>query len=287
LARHTKSLHRSQPYQRALIANASASSSFSNELHNKTSTKDSVMTTYQYSKNNKISVAVAEDNDQDLFYIFEAIKQTQNYKMDIVAENGRDLILKLIAKKEQPKTILMDMQMPSCDGLLCTIICKKLFPRIKVIGLSSHTAPVVIGEFLAEGGDAFLTKYMLVKGSAPYMIYNDANVFEKALDRIYHNNEMYIDILSQFEEANDIRYTPTKEIIASKYPSLKENEILYLQLNTAGFTREQIALIMNTSLSNIKKCCTKLNKLFKTESSHDLARFSLSLGITKIVKLYQ
>lgn len=247
------------------------------------------MGTYQSSKNNKISVAVAEDNDQDLLYIFEAIKQTRNYKMDIIAENGRDLILKLIAKKETPKTILMDMQMPSCDGLLCTIICKKLFPRIKVIGLSSHTAPVVIGEFLAEGGDAFLTKYMLVKGSAPYMIYNDANIFEKALDRIYHNNETYIDILSQFEESNSnsIRYTPTNEIIASKFPRLSQNEVLYLQLNAAGFTREQIALIMNTSLGTVKKRCSKLNKLFKTENSHDLSTLCLSLGITKIIKLYQ
>lgn len=240
-----------------------------------------------YQKKSKTTIAIAEDNYLDRAHIIEAIKQTENYQVDTIAENGRDLILKLINKKDLPNIILLDMQMPSCDGLLCTILCKKLFPNVKVIGLSSHTSPVVIGEFLAEGGDAFLTKYMLVKGSIFHLIYGDSNIFEKSLNRIFQYNERYIDILSRFEEAENRKYVPTYQIIQSSYPKLKTSEILYLQLNSAGFTREQVALIMNTSVSNIKKFCTILNKSFKTESSHDLATFCLSQGITKIVKLYQ
>jgi DNA-binding NarL/FixJ family response regulator len=239
------------------------------------------------SKTHKISVGIADDNSLDLAYTMEAIKKTQNYQVDIVAVNGRDMILKLINRKELPKIILLDMQMPSCDGLLCTIICKKLFPNMKIIGLSSHTTPVVIGEFLSEGGDAFLTKYMLVKGSIFYQIYNDIDVFENSLNRIYHNNEKYIDILSRFDEAEYRKYVTTEEIIKSKYSKLKANETFYLQLNAAGFTREQMSLIMNTSVSNIKKICTNLNKYFKTESSHDLTTFCLSHGIIKIINLYQ
>ena len=55
--------------------------------------------------------------------------------------------------------------MPGCDGLLTTILCKKLFPTIKIIGLSSHTSTSVIGEFLTENGDAFFTKFILVKNT--------------------------------------------------------------------------------------------------------------------------
>jgi DNA-binding NarL/FixJ family response regulator len=114
-------------------------------------------------KNTKIKIAIAEDNDADLLRIQNAIKQTKNYQIDFIAKNGRELILKLFAKKELPSIILMDMQMPGCDGLLTTILCKKLFPTIKIIGLSSHTSTSVIGEFLTENGDAFFTKFILVK----------------------------------------------------------------------------------------------------------------------------
>ena len=238
-------------------------------------------------KNTKIKIAIAEDNDADLLRIQNAIKQTKNYQIDFIAKNGRELILKLFAKKELPSIILMDMQMPGCDGLLTTILCKKLFPTIKIIGLSSHTSTSVIGEFLTENGDAFFTKFILVKNTVVFHLYNDENIFENKLTSILFENEKYIDILSQFNHTLKPAFTSTQTTIEIKHSNLSQRDILCLQLNAAGFSQEQVALLLNKSIASVKKYNSLLLQKFNVTNSHDLAMLTLSLGIIKIVALYQ
>lgn len=238
-------------------------------------------------KNSKIKIAIAEDNDADLLRIQNAIKQTKNYQIDFIASNGRELILKLLSKKQLPSIILMDMQMPACDGLLTTIICKKLFPTIKIIGLSSHASTNVIGEFLTENGDAFFTKFILVKNTVVFHLYNDENVFENKLNAILFNNQKYVDILSQFNHTLKPTFTSTQTTIEIKHSNLSQREILCLQLNVAGFSQEQIALLLNKSIASVKKYNSLLLQKFNVTNSHDLAMLTLSLGIIKIVALYQ
>jgi DNA-binding NarL/FixJ family response regulator len=237
--------------------------------------------------NTKIKIAIAEDNNDDLLKIQNAIKQTNNCQADFIANNGRELILKLLTKKQLPSIILMDMQMPACDGLLTTIICKKLFPSIKIIGLSSHTSTSVIGEFLIENGDAFFTKFILVRNSVVFHMYNDENIFENKLNAILFNNEKYVDILCQYNFNSKSVFTSTQTTIEVKHANLSQREILFLQLNAAGFSQVQMASLLNKSIASVKKYNSQLLQKFNVTNSHDLAMLTLSLGIIKIVALYQ
>ncbi len=239
----------------------------------------------------KIKIAIAEDKQDDRKKIISAISQTSNCELVLVATNGRQLLEKLneLPNKQLPQLILMDMQMHCSDGLLTTIVCKRLYPNIKISGLSSNTDAVVIDEFIAEGGDAFLSKEMLVKGSITHRIYKDDDIFEKSLYQIVSSNNLYFDPLLNYEQNNKgyTSLTTTKKVLAKYFKCLKENEILYLQLNAAGFTREKIAAIMNRSYDTIKLYSKNMFQLFDVDNHIDLTSICLNVGIVKFVRLYQ
>jgi len=238
-------------------------------------------------KTSKIQIAFAEDKEEHRQFITTAVNQTNNYKLSIKAVSGRDLILQLKRAKKLPELILMDMQMPCCDGLLATIICKRLFPEIKIVGLSNHTDGIVVSEFYAEGGDSFLSKFIISKSAIALQVYNDDKIFEKALNHILKSNEKYIDVLLEDDGSKFTHRLSTKQIIATNHLHLKETSVTYLQLNAAGFSREEIAELMNKSEASIKKYCETLLRKLQAKTHIDLINIAINLGIVKLVCIYQ
>jgi len=238
-------------------------------------------------KSTKIQVAFAEDIEEHRKRIVIAIQQTKKYELSIKAVSGRDLILKLKRARKLPAIVLMDMQMPCCDGLLATIICKWLFPQIKIVGLSNHTDGVVVSEFYTEGGDTFLSKYIIIKTALTQSVYNDENIFEKALDQVINTTEKFIDVMLEDNGTKFTNRLSTTHIIAKNHSHLKDYEIAYLQLNAAGFSRAEIAELMNRSESTIQKYFNHLSKYFNVENHNDLNNISINLGIAKLVCIYQ
>ena len=234
------------------------------------------------------NIAFVDDLPEQREKIASAIKQTKQFKTLITATGGRDLLLQLILAKQLPHLILMDIQMPCCDGVLTTSICKRLFPNIKIVGISSHTSPEVISEFIAEGGNGFFSKFIVQKNSGLYkqsMV--DEDFFENALIKILNENAIYFDPLTAYiPEDYNIKLS-TKKIIAKNFSFLSNNEIIYLQLNAAGFTQKEMSQILYVEVPTIKKYQEKMCKTFNAKSHTDLISVSLSVGIVKMAKFYQ
>ncbi len=177
--------------------------------------------------------------------------------------------------------------MPCCDGLLATIICKRLFPQLKVVGLSSHTDGIVVSEFYAEEGDTFLSKFIITKSALSTQAYKDSEIFEKALNHILNSNERFADVMLEDDGSKFINRLSTKQIIAKNHLHLKNTEIIYLQLNAAGFNREEIAELMDKSEASIQKYCDKLHHTYNVKNHFDLINIAINNGIVKLVRIYQ
>lgn len=235
----------------------------------------------------KISVAFADDKDSERKSILRSLNNLNNCCVLFSSTSGRDMIFKLQTLKKLPDIILMDMEMPCCDGLLATTICKRLFPQIKIVGLSSHCSFAVISEFISEGGSAFFSKYLLDKESVCYRAYAEKDVFEKYLEKVVKCNDVFFDPLLQFNSDKNYKTNPTFSIIKNRFPELKDHEIIYLQLNAAGFSKPEIKTLMCREVATIKKYYEKLSKFFGAQTHSDLTSICLNYGIVKMVHLYE
>jgi DNA-binding NarL/FixJ family response regulator len=82
-----------------------------------------------------INVIIADDDDifrNDLKIIIE---QDKDIKVCGLASNGNSAYD--LCKTEKPDIVLMDMQMPYCDGSSATYKIKQDFPNIKVLVLTT------------------------------------------------------------------------------------------------------------------------------------------------------
>jgi DNA-binding NarL/FixJ family response regulator len=236
----------------------------------------------------KIQIAIAEDKKEDLETIVKAVENLPNYEVVIKANCGKMLIKELHKLKQQPSLILMDMQMPSCDGLTATIVCKHINPSQKIVGLSTHTYESVICEFMAEGGNGFLSKFIVQSKSAiSKFTYHDENIFSKALHKIIVEDEIYFDPLCHYTGKGYEQIVSTKTIFSNQFRYLSYEQVLLLHLNQATFSQSELSDYFSLSIASIKRRMCELLRMFNAQNHSDLVNITQMLNLTKTVKLFQ
>jgi len=97
-------------------------------------------------------------DDDDL--IRESLSLTLSLEEDIevvgVAENGNAALT--LCKEVQPDIALMDIRMPSLDGIGATRLIKEQFPNIKIMMLTTFADKGNIQQALSAGADGYLLK---------------------------------------------------------------------------------------------------------------------------------
>jgi DNA-binding NarL/FixJ family response regulator len=78
--------------------------------------------------------------------------------MEIVgeAEDGIEALEK--ARATMPDVILMDIEMPNCDGLEATRLIKQEMPYVKIVMLTVHDADERLFEAIRSGAQGYLLK---------------------------------------------------------------------------------------------------------------------------------
>jgi DNA-binding NarL/FixJ family response regulator len=76
--------------------------------------------------------------------------------IDVVCEAGNGQEAVQVVAREQPHVVLMDVRMPTMDGLEATRQIKARWPQVKVIVLTMH--PSHQKDAFAAGADHFLMK---------------------------------------------------------------------------------------------------------------------------------
>ena len=107
--------------------------------------------------NQKIKIAIAEDNSFLLQSIKDKLSIIDGPLIKITAENGEVLLNKL-ASYNQVDLILMDIQMPVMDGIKATEIIKTKYPHIKIVMLTVFDDDDHIFRAIQVGADGYLLK---------------------------------------------------------------------------------------------------------------------------------
>jgi DNA-binding NarL/FixJ family response regulator len=112
---------------------------------------------------NLTRVLIADDDPEVRDGLDFLVNTEEDFKVIGHAQDGLEVIAK--TKVLNPDVILMDIQMPFCDGVEATRRIMAEFPNMKIIVLTIHT------NSLAEAISAGASNYLL-KDSPPNVLYD-------------------------------------------------------------------------------------------------------------------
>jgi len=106
--------------------------------------------------NSIIKIAIADDHKIFRDGIKMALNPKEDLKMIWEAEDGKDLLHKMVIK--QPDLLLMDIRMPEIDGINAIEMLRKEYEDLKIIVLSMYDDQQMISKMMEMGANAYLTK---------------------------------------------------------------------------------------------------------------------------------
>ena len=104
--------------------------------------------------------------------------------------NGQEVVT--LAQELRPEIIIMDIMLPTINGIEATRQIRKLLPEIKVIAVSSHYEEIFLRNMLSAGASGYILKDTLYAELRP------------AMQKV-RNNEIYISqmlVIKYFQESS-------------------------------------------------------------------------------------
>lgn len=106
--------------------------------------------------NEPIRVLIADDHPLMRKGLTDILSGVDDMEVVGAAEDGAAALA--LAHAVQPHVVLMDISMPGVDGIEATQKLAEMYPRIRVIMLTSYSEREKITEALAAGAVSYLTK---------------------------------------------------------------------------------------------------------------------------------
>lgn len=187
-----------------------------------------------------IKVALVDDNSFLRHTILEKLQFFDDISCKFVAENGKDLLVK-IADNKTVEVILMDIEMPQMNGIEATAELKRLYPQIKVIMLTVFDNDENIFKAIKAGADGYL-----LKDITPDELYKA--IIDTMNGGASMNPSIALKTLRMFRQPVDFEIEQTN-------PELKltDREIKVLEQLSTGIKYEQIAANLFVSAGTIRK----------------------------------
>lgn len=194
----------------------------------------------------KIKIALADDEVLIREGIKNLLKQEDNFEVLFDVSNGNELIFKLENGTNSPDIILMDINMPECNGVEATRYIHQKFPEIAIVALSSYTSETFMKKMIAIGAVCYIPK-----NSMPSEMIHKIN-------KVYQNGFFYEDFMLDFiKKHSDFDKVASNDVIT-------EREIEVLKLVCLQKSSSEIAQLLHISPRTVEG--HRSNLISKTHS---------------------
>jgi DNA-binding NarL/FixJ family response regulator len=207
-----------------------------------------------------IKVAIADDHKIFRKGVILSLRAYTNISFVQEAENGEELIAGIA--EAQPDVILMDLRMPTKDGIETTKEISKKYPDIRVLILTMYEDERFVGHLMENGANGYL-----LKSADPSEIRKA--IMEVMVRGYYLNNFVNRVLLKK-------SHTRSKSIPSlSTEIQLNEKEREVIRLLCMEFTAAEIAQKMEISPRTVEAIKDRLMERFGTKNTAGLVFFAV------------
>lgn len=215
-----------------------------------------------------IKVIIADDHP----VVRDGIKcvlNKNNSDINIIGEvsNGKELLS--IAKEKPADVYVMDISMPSLNGIETTSRLLKMDINSKIIIMSIHSSKVFVEKALRAGAKGYI-----IKESATEVLQNAIREVNRG--KYYLSPEISKFVVQGF--LGKIRISKEKAEIMTLTP--REREIL--QLIAEGLTNKEIAKELDISHNTVHVHRRNIMDKLDIHKQADLIRYALKEGISEL-----
>jgi DNA-binding NarL/FixJ family response regulator len=211
----------------------------------------------------KARLVIADDHS----IVLEAYRQLLEPEYAVVgtASNGQELLA--IAPTLNPDVILLDISMPTLNGLDVARQLKAAVPHVKLIFVTMMSEPFYISQAFAMGASA----YVLKQSASTELL----SALTAAL-----KNQRYVSPQLSLEVQDAIETPWVKPEGFSSKLTPRQQEVL--QLLTRGLSTKEIADSMQVSTKAVEFHKGNITRRLGIRTTAELTRFALSQGLTKL-----
>jgi DNA-binding NarL/FixJ family response regulator len=192
-----------------------------------------------------VNVAIIEDHEFTRMGLKLSLEQIPGIKIVGEAADGVEGVQ--LVKDLQPSVVLMDIELPTLDGIEATRQIKEAAPDVRVIMLTSHNNDQAIFAALGAGANGYCLKTITAQQLATVirMVVDGAAWLDPG---IAHR------VLSAYASSGKHSVVPQKTNSRTKgeNPSLSPRETEVLRLVADGFSNQKIAEHLGLGLETVK-----------------------------------
>ncbi|MDB6020217.1 MAG: LuxR family transcriptional regulator [Pedosphaera sp.] len=215
----------------------------------------------------KITILLADDHLVVRQGLRALLATEPDFEVIGEAETGRQAVE--LTGQLHPNIVLMDIVMPSLNGLEATRQISKQFPESKVLILSSYDEDEYVQRFNEVGARGYLVKQAA------------ADDLLRAIREVQKGKKAFSpSIASRYQESNRLssEHPPGAAMLGDH---LTPREAEALQLIAEGMTNKQIAAELGISAKTVEKHRQQVMNKLRIHDVAGLTRYALSKGIIK------
>jgi len=188
--------------------------------------------------------------------------------MEVIGEAGDGLEVIVKAQELKPDLIVMDVSMPSCDGVEATQRIKKIHPGVTIVMLTVRNEDEKLFEAIKSGAQGYLLKTIrsrdlvaLLRGA----VQGEAAITPSMGGRMLEEFRRLVQQESRFPDDDAISLTR------------REQEVL--SLVAEGATDQEVAQALSISIHTVKSHMRNILSKLHLSHRHEAAQFALREGL--------
>jgi DNA-binding NarL/FixJ family response regulator len=193
----------------------------------------------------------------------DALKNVLEPRCEVVGTVSDGRALLEAAAKLNPDIVVLDIAMPRLNGLDAGRQLKARMPRVKLIFMTQHEDPYLVGEAFRAGGSAFLLKEAA------------ASELTDALEQVLKGGSYVTPSASEGLTNISLRDPKNRELVPE--PSPRQREVI--QLLAEGCSMKEVADALNITVRTVAGHKYAVMELLQLKTNAELVQYAIKHGI--------